>query len=171
MIGAWVIKCDLERHVHCPRSRFFGLQHRTAVVLFELRKTVKKSYTVNFFLVCACVCVRERERVDVTFLFLYGHFGQAPMDSGWEVKSISLRHTLGKFTLRLYIKSEKTYDCQCNSHKQLWQAITTWPYKTRSYRKNSSQIFPDTEAISVQDTCLDFTQVPSALKLFCYGPR
>ena len=25
--------------------------------------------------------------------------------------------------------------------------------------KNSSQIFPDTKAISVQDTCLDFNQV------------
>ena len=40
--------------------------------------------------------------------------------------------------------------------------------------KNSSQIFPDTEAISVQDTCLDFTEVllfDAAFKLSCYGPR
>ena len=31
--------------------------------------------------------------------------------------------------------------------------------KTDLIEKNSSHIFPDTEAISVQDTCLDFTQV------------
>ena len=40
--------------------------------------------------------------------------------------------------------------------------------------KNSSQIFPDTKAISVQDTCLDFLSgfaFRSALKLSYYGPR
>ena len=31
--------------------------------------------------------------------------------------------------------------------------------KTDLIEKNSSHIFPDTEAISVQDTCLDFTRV------------
>ena len=40
--------------------------------------------------------------------------------------------------------------------------------------KKCSQIFPDTKAISVQDTCLDFNQVllfDAAFKLSCYGPR
>ena len=161
MIGAWVIKCDLERPVHCPRSRFFGSQHRTGAVLFELRKTVKKYYTVNFFLVCACLCVRERERECVCdFSFSLWLFRTST--HGQRVRSeINLTASyIGKIhTSTIYRVRKHNYDCQCNSPKQLWQAITTWPYKTKSYRKNSSEIFPDTEAISVQDTCLDFTQV------------
>ena len=65
-------KCDLECHVHCPRSWFFGFN----TILYSCRAIwAKKDCNYNFFLVCACVFVRERECVcDFSFLFFYGHF-------------------------------------------------------------------------------------------------
>ena len=95
LIGAWVIKCNLERHVHCLRSRFFGFNTTLYSCHAIWTKKDCKNYTLSISFWCVRVCVRERECVcDFSFIFFYGHFGpKHPWRMGDNLTASYIRRT------------------------------------------------------------------------------